>query len=952
MASQATGKIPSGVEPIDRVLSGLERGQCHLIVGRPGSGKTTLGAQFLIAGLNNNERVVIFTRLSAQEIVSRFEPLGYDYFAHVPKGSESNDRLIIFEQSDEIVEQIKKLDDFSLVTQELEETLKEHRPARVVFDPASYLIEAGSPRARESRARALIDLSNKFHTTSILIIDDVSDEGIVGPLSEICSSVTYLNSKTGESGTSILDFAKVDDVAVHKPEVLVSVSRTKGLTTAEALPAPKPVAPAPKPVIAPPPPQPVAPAPTELFDTQTGYNPPHPSLTPIKTGTQPLPSIELETPHEQKFHVLVIDDDPATCNLITRALRQDCDVTAVNDGASGLKKLSHNNYDLIILDVNLPVVDGFHICQHIRKTQWQVPIIIVTGTHLRAEDRLHSASAGGDLYLTKPFSVHELRLRVRQMIGRYRNVPEWVGAGAGIGLEPAISESVSPEPEEQFVGYDAFVQRLSRHTERARAVGLPFSIVGCTIATNGNGSNKMSRMVDAVRYQIRERDVMTVTPEHQSFVLLSEANVDGVQVFVQRLRQSIQAEVGSEPLIQWRTYPIDGENAAELLTEVREELKNEVIAVEKESTSTIQPTELFTHRPSSHVPVAPVNDDMATFFVPPDPVVEVVEDSHQQHTAHIPEVHVPEAIEPAAEEPFFEFVIEEEEIIREGDSTLSNMAAHLPVSAHTGQHTDAIEIPKPPAEPVKELAPVPVAPAPAAKEDSLQEFSFEFRDSESEKTEHHDGTGVPSTTDEIKPHHTGDEHSSMMSESSFTGEIGSISQIISEADLKAATPHTLAPVEHIVETKVEPVIEVSHITQEPEFVPAVHETHTMPPMTHVPEPVIAAEPVSSAPALSTMIEASPASTSPASTWIPAASVPKLPESRVSTPAMWTETPRSTPPVENNADVPTFATFFDNSFEQYRQIVESLNKQPEPIAKPVRFEPSARESFLDFLAGRK
>ena len=162
-----------------------------------------------------------------------------------------------------------------------------------------------------------------------------------------------------------------------------------------------------------------------------------------------------------------------------------------------------------------------------------------------------------------------------------------------------------------------------------------------------------------------------------------------------------------------------------------------------------------------------------------------------------------------------------------------------------------------------------------------------------------------------------------------------------KAAIHHASPAIEEKIEPVVESKAEPKIEAPLSAPEPEFVAAAPDSHTMPPMTHVPEPVVIHEPPPPAP---------PVEVSPASLWIPTASVPKVPESKVSAPAMWTENPRSTAPVENT-DVPAFATFFDNSFEQYRQIVESLNKNPEPVSKPVRFEPTARESFLDFLAGR-
>src|SRR5262249_26457329 len=157
-----------------------------------------------------------------------------------------------------------------------------------------------------------------------------------------------------------------------KKEIPVYVSAMTGITA-----APRPEA---KPVQVT---QPLAAAPTAILEAPTEYSPattpfsvpvPSPSLSPTgslsvpeqstpissTTGPQPTTFLDHEGLSADKFHFLVIDDDPATCNLISRALRHDCNVTAVNDGASGLKKLSSGTtYDLIILDVNLPVVDGF-----------------------------------------------------------------------------------------------------------------------------------------------------------------------------------------------------------------------------------------------------------------------------------------------------------------------------------------------------------------------------------------------------------------------------------------------------------------------------------------------------------------------------------------------------------------------------------------------------------------
>src|SRR5207253_2570134 len=155
---------------------------------------------------------------------------------------------------------------------------------------------------------------------------------------------------------SVLDITKAGNAAVSRPEILVSVNNTKGLITFHPTvqKQTQPVQQPPLKVV----PMPAQQSPTSPFEIPTAFRPvaapvQSPPPTPQLAVQKTLPEIELESPATEKFHVLVIDDDPATCNLITRALRQDCNVTAVNDGASGLKKLSDNTYDLIILDVNL-----------------------------------------------------------------------------------------------------------------------------------------------------------------------------------------------------------------------------------------------------------------------------------------------------------------------------------------------------------------------------------------------------------------------------------------------------------------------------------------------------------------------------------------------------------------------------------------------------------------------
>ena len=92
-------------------------------------------------------------------------------------------------------------------------------------------------------------------------------------------------------------------------------------------------------------------------------------------------------------------------------------VHLVRDGKEGLKKFNEQPYDLCVLDVMLPGKDGFSLAEDIRLTNAQVPIVFLTAKS-QTEDRIAGFKAGGDDYLTKPFSHEELVLRVEAILRR------------------------------------------------------------------------------------------------------------------------------------------------------------------------------------------------------------------------------------------------------------------------------------------------------------------------------------------------------------------------------------------------------------------------------------------------------------------------------------------------------------------------------------------------------
>jgi len=117
-------------------------------------------------------------------------------------------------------------------------------------------------------------------------------------------------------------------------------------------------------------------------------------------------------------HLLYVEDDESLSFVTRDNLElQGYRITYCADGASAMKKIKEENFDLCILDVMLPDVDGFTIAQEIRKTNIEVPIIFLTARSLK-EDKIQGLKIGADDYITKPFSIEELLLKIQVFLKR------------------------------------------------------------------------------------------------------------------------------------------------------------------------------------------------------------------------------------------------------------------------------------------------------------------------------------------------------------------------------------------------------------------------------------------------------------------------------------------------------------------------------------------------------
>ena len=117
--------------------------------------------------------------------------------------------------------------------------------------------------------------------------------------------------------------------------------------------------------------------------------------------------------------VLVVDDEERVALSIERSLQQNYQVRVAYNGTEALKIARRVNPDLIILDVVMPGMSGFEVCRELRHDPLlqSVPILFLTARG-RVEDKIEGFEAGADDYLTKPFDVRELLLRVKAILQR------------------------------------------------------------------------------------------------------------------------------------------------------------------------------------------------------------------------------------------------------------------------------------------------------------------------------------------------------------------------------------------------------------------------------------------------------------------------------------------------------------------------------------------------------
>jgi DNA-binding response OmpR family regulator len=152
--------------------------------------------------------------------------------------------------------------------------------------------------------------------------------------------------------------------------------------------------------------------------------------------------------------ILLVDDEQAVQTLLTYPLRKEgYEVVGAMDGQEALDRFGEERFDLVVLDIMLPKLDGIEVCRRLR-TRSQVPIIMLTAKGDEI-DKVAGLEMGADDYITKPFSVREFRSRVKAALRRGNM------AGAALGNEPIRSGDLEIDFERRSVQLHSKPVRLT-----------------------------------------------------------------------------------------------------------------------------------------------------------------------------------------------------------------------------------------------------------------------------------------------------------------------------------------------------------------------------------------------------------------------------------------------------------------------------------------------------------
>lgn len=252
------------------------------------------------------------------------------------------------------------------------------------------------------------------------------------------------------------------------------------------------------------------------------------------------------TPSPRDRKILVVDDDPDSLEIISEALRwEGYQIAKAQSGAEALLKLQGYTPDLIVMDVNMPGMNGIETMADLRRKIDYVSVIFISG-NAATDAIIEGLDAGADDYIAKPFDPLELLARVRTQL-RIKDLNDQLRVA-----NERLKELVDTDDLTGLFNMRSLYQRLDFELVRARRFGRQVCVVMMDMdffksVNDGHdhlfGSFVLTEVGAIIKKTIRNIDIGARYGGDEFLIVLTEVNKDGAQIFCERLRKAISTKL-------------------------------------------------------------------------------------------------------------------------------------------------------------------------------------------------------------------------------------------------------------------------------------------------------------------------------------------------------------------------------------------------------------------------